>query len=127
MSDNTKNSDNIRKDITFNASDQYSEVLNALADTQRRRIILYLQEEGPASQNEIAQQLVTWKHGRPYDEVSDTAIERVKIELHHKHLPQLEDAGLIEYDRRSKTLLVSHLPELAESCVDHTVSADIPS
>ena len=127
MSDNSKDTNIKPEELTFNASDRFDEILSSLSNTQRRRIISHLQEEGPASQSEIAHQLVRWNYDSPPDEVSDKAVERIKINLHHEHLPQLEDAGLIEYDRRSKMLLVRDLPELAEVCLDHCESADLPS
>ncbi|MDG5821910.1 winged helix-turn-helix domain-containing protein [Natronococcus sp. A-GB7] len=127
MSDKSKDTNINPEELTFNTSDRFDEILSSLSNTQRRRIISHLQEEGSASQSEIAHQLVRWNYDSPPDEVSDKAVERIKINLHHEHLPQLEDAGLIEYDRRSKMLLVRDLPELAEVCLDHCESVDLPS
>jgi hypothetical protein len=53
--------------------------------------------------------------------------DEIESNLHHKHLPQLKDARLIEYDERSEKLLVRNLPELAELNLDHCAAADIPS
>ncbi|WP_425607419.1 DUF7344 domain-containing protein [Halomontanus rarus] len=34
-------------------------------------------------------------------DVSQKQRKRVKLTLHHRHLPKLDDAGLIEYDHRN--------------------------
>lgn len=127
MSDNRRASDTTYENVTFSASHRFDEILSSLGNTQRRRIILYLQEAGPASKSEIAHQLMTWKCDSHPDEASEKAVKRVKINLHHKHLPELKDAGLIECDRRSEMVLVRDLPELAALCLDHCESADSPS
>jgi hypothetical protein len=127
MSDISKQPDKTHEDITFNSSGRSNEILSAISNTQRRRILLYVQEEGPTSQNEVAHQLAAWKYDSSPDEVADEAIERVKVDLYHKHLPQLKDARLIEYDERSEKLLVRNLPELAELNLNHCATADIPS
>lgn len=32
------------------------------------------------------------------------SVERIRHDLHHNHLPRLEEAGLLEYDDRSATI-----------------------
>ncbi|MDG5818311.1 hypothetical protein QA609_05785, partial [Natronococcus sp. A-GB7] len=93
----------------------------------RRRIISHLRYEGATDKSELIHKLVTWKYGSQPGEVSDEVVERVTLNLHHKHLPQLKDAKLIEYDRRSEKVVVRNLPELAELCLEHCESADLPS
>nr|WP_152421398.1 hypothetical protein [Natronococcus amylolyticus] len=89
--------------------------------------MLYLQEEGPASKSEIVRHLITWEYNSHPGEVSNKAAQRVKIDLHHKLLPQLKDAKLIEYNKQSEMVVIRDLPELAELCLDHCESADLPS
>jgi DNA-binding transcriptional ArsR family regulator len=125
MSDNAKSPDRSQEGSVFHTSDHFDEILNALGDANRRRIISLLQKNGPVSQKEVAHQLVAWKYDSTSEAVSDKAVEKAEIALHHNHLPKLEDANLIEYDRRSKTLLVRDLPELAELCLDHCESVDL--
>jgi hypothetical protein len=33
----------------------------------------------------------------------DQRLKQVEMELHHVHLPRLEDAGVVEWDRRTET------------------------
>jgi DNA-binding transcriptional ArsR family regulator len=127
VSDIPKRTDKNHEGITFNSSGRSNEILSAISNTQRRRILSYVQEEGPTSQNEVAHQLAAWKQDSPPDEVADEVVEKVKVDLYHKHLPKLKDAQLIEYDERSEKLLVRNLPELAEINLNHCAAADIPS
>jgi hypothetical protein len=69
-------------------------VFELLADDDRRLICLYLMRAAGA--------VVT------LDEIADALAdegerERFAIDLHHRHLPKLAAAGLIEYDARSHT------------------------
>jgi DNA-binding transcriptional ArsR family regulator len=127
VSDICSRDDKTLQGAKFDGSQRFNEILTALSNTQRRRILYYLQETDSASQDEVADRLIAWKYDSPPDDDSDEAIERLKIELHHNHLPRLEELRLIEYDRRTEELLVRDLPELAEQCLEHCKSADLPS
>ena len=127
MSDIPNRSDKTPQDTNFDGNQRNSEILTALSNTQRRRILHYLLEVDSASRDEVADRLIEWKYDSPPDDGSDEAVERLKVELHHNHLPQLEDSRLIEYDRRSEELLVRDLPELAEQCLEHCETADTPT
>ncbi|WP_293028171.1 hypothetical protein [Natronococcus sp.] len=127
MSDIPKKSDKTPQDTNFDGGQRNSEILTALSNIQRRRILHYLLEVDSASRDEVVHHLIAWNRDSPPDEVSDKAVERLKVELHHNHLPQLEDSQLIEYDRRSEELLVRDLPELAEQCLEHCKTADTPT
>lgn len=50
--------------------------------------------------------------------------ERVAIDLHHRHLPKLAEAGLIDYDERSATVVYRGDP-LLESCLDHVAYREL--
>jgi DNA-binding transcriptional ArsR family regulator len=127
MSDMFKQSNTTLQGAKFEGSQRFDEILTALSNTQRRRILRYLQEVDSASRDEVVHHLIAWKRDSPPDDVSDEAVERLKIELHHNHLPRLEESRLIEYDRRSEELLARDLPELAEQCLEHCETADIPT
>jgi DNA-binding transcriptional ArsR family regulator len=124
MSDIFKQSDKALQGAKFEGSQRFDEILTALSNTQRRRILRYLQEVDSASRDEVVHHLIAWKRDSPPDDVSDEAVERLKIELHHNHLPRLEESRLVEYDRRTEELLVRDLPELAEQCLEHCETAD---
>lgn len=85
---------------------QLDTLFRVLADN-RRRYVLYCFEETDqtvVSLTDLAEQLVTWE--RQWDDTTDRSEskhrKRIRIALHHDHLPRLADANLIEYDARSE-------------------------
>ncbi|MFD1686554.1 DUF7344 domain-containing protein [Halobellus litoreus] len=82
-----------------------SAVLTALANERRRVVLRHLgRTSGPTSVSELAERV---SESGPYKTVSRT---RAAIELYHVHLPQLDVAGLIEYDADRR--LIEGGPEL---------------
>ncbi|WP_225741162.1 DUF7344 domain-containing protein [Halorussus halophilus] len=74
-------------------------LLEALADQQRRCILEQLVEadDGVATFSELIDRVLATSRG------PNGSRERVATSLHHRHLPKLADAGLVEYDARSET------------------------
>ena len=72
-------------------------VLNLLADEERRAICLTMvdDEREVLTVEEVAD--LVRSHGIEADR------DRLRIDLHHCHLPKLAAAGIIEYDARSNT------------------------
>lgn len=67
-------------------------VLTILADADRREIIRVLaRHDRPMSTRELAEQLTERQTVEPRQ-------ARIGIALHHRHLPRLQDAGVIERD-----------------------------
>lgn len=67
-------------------------VFKALAEPERRRLLFDLAEANPQHDTPTAPE------GRP---VAADEEQRQKIALYHKHLPMLERAGFIEWDREA--------------------------
>jgi hypothetical protein len=72
-------------------------VFDVLADDDRRRVCLYLTREDPEAitVEEIVAAVA--------EDCPDAEQERLAIDLHHRHLPKLSAAGIIDYDPRSNT------------------------
>ncbi len=77
------------------------ELFRVLADGQRRRLLAYLDrtEDDVAAFSELVEHAADESVA-----VSNEDRERVAVNLHHNHLPKLEDANLVEYDPRSETV-----------------------
>lgn len=87
------------------------EYLRALAVSRRRRLLRILDErETPVPTARLARLVAAREAGTSADRVSDDERNRVRISLHHVHLPTLEDAGLIERDEEAETVDVADDP-----------------
>lgn len=77
------------------------QLFDALADERRRVVLDSLFESGtPVDVGRLARRVAARERrggegdrGPPAD-----AVHRVRVSLHHVHLPKLDDAGLVEYD-----------------------------
>lgn len=80
------------------------QVIDALGDPRRRQVIGYLHGSGEENFHfdDIAQRII------PRETESDPA--HVRIDLHHRQFPKLEEAGLIEYDARHGDVRYRGLP-----------------
>lgn len=83
-------------------------VFGLLANRRRRYVLYYLadeDEETVVRVEEVAAQIASWEREWNATASEDAAARRtVRIDLHHNHLPRLDDAGLIEYDARTETI-----------------------
>lgn len=83
----------------------YNTVLELSRDEQRRIIIAALaNKQEPVSVSELSTIIVTHTHHTDRTDDRSDAIKQVQIRLIHVHLPKLEEAGLITYDRSSQTV-----------------------
>lgn len=79
-------------------------VFEALADRRRRYVLFSLVDapDGVAELDELSEQVHRWERAAE-DALPDDHRDRVVASLYHVHLPALADAGLVEFDARSKT------------------------
>lgn len=89
-----------------------------VTDDCRRAIVAVLHETSPISQERLTARIAAREAGLRDDTESRTAgrttRRRIRIALHHNHLPKLADMGVIDYDDE----LVAATPEL-DILVDH--------
>lgn len=78
-------------------------VLSALSTEVRRSVIAYF--EGSPTNTATVEELGETVAARQSPSAA-MAAERVRLRLHHVDLPKLDDAGLLEYDARSRTARV---------------------
>ena len=96
-------------------------VFDALAAETRRHLLYYLAEEagGEATPSEIADRLRSIDAGS-----SRTSEQAVLVGLHHRHLPKLSDAGLVEYEGRGEPVRYLGDP-LVEKCLAVVAVRDV--
>ncbi|WP_435175134.1 DUF7344 domain-containing protein [Halorussus sp. AFM4] len=98
-------------------------VFELLAD-RRRRYALYclaaVGEDRVLDLDDVAARVAEWEReweasgdGEDAgDSDSGDRRERVRVDLHHNHLPRLADAGLVDYDARTGTVRNWEAPSL---------------
>lgn len=68
----------------------------------RRRLALYhLLSNEYTDIESLSVQVAAWEEGESVTSVDESVRQRVKISLHHNHLPRLADDGILEYDTRN--------------------------
>lgn len=70
-------------------------VAEALADQRRRTVLDVLSRLSPTPRAELATHVAAAEADADLSSVTDDAVQRVELELHHTHLPKLEAAGLV--------------------------------
>lgn len=86
-------------------------VFEALTDQRRRMVVWFIEnsEEEPVYFDEVSEYIAA---------TLDPPVEVVQLNLHHKDLPKLERAGLVEYNEQSGAIrtqnpqLISKLSKL---------------
>ncbi|AXR82548.1 DUF7344 domain-containing protein [Natrarchaeobaculum sulfurireducens] len=94
-------------------------IFDLLSNRCRRYVLYYLydQPDGVATIEDVADHVVVLEMQETGADTEVSADERthdVRVELQHVHLPKLEDAGIIELDRRSETVRYWTQPSLEE-------------
>lgn len=82
---------------SFLRTDGDRDAARSFVTDERRRAVLDVLDTrtGPVSRDTLAHEVAARDAtGVP----SDDAVEAVEVELHHRHLPKLADAGLVAYD-----------------------------
>ncbi|SEQ93123.1 DUF7344 domain-containing protein [Natrinema salaciae] len=86
-----------------------SERREPLADERHQRVLDVLSERtSPVDRSTVAAEIVARETDR--DATSDGTRRRVEAELHHIHLPKLEETGVVEYDPGSQLVSLADVP-----------------
>lgn len=100
-------------------SDQLDTVFSVLSDRRRRYILYYLSEiSGKVAERSQLVETIRYCEGTHSESAGVPAEKEVVIDLHHNQFPRLEDAGIIEYDRRQGTVRYTERPAI-EEWLDH--------
>lgn len=77
-------------------------VFDLLSNPRRRYILSYLRrEEEPVDLVDLADEIAAWENETPVDELTSQQRKRVYVSIYQTHVPKLEDAGVVSYDRES--------------------------
>jgi len=73
-----------------------SEKFDVLSHPERRRLLVALDDHNPRDENEFVANSVAGDGDN---------LELLQLEMYHQHLPKLEEAGFIDYDRDSDAIM----------------------
>lgn len=104
-------------------SDSIDASFDALSDPRRRSLCRYVMrtETDVVTSEELTDYVVD---RAPETAAADVERQRVATELRHVHLPKLDEADVVEYDRRSETVhvdretLTAHLERVRATVAD---------
>ncbi|UPW00447.1 hypothetical protein M0R88_18330 [Halorussus gelatinilyticus] len=109
----------------------FETAFDLLSNEYRRAIVALLDEEGSVPRERLPRRLLARGVG-PDD---DRTRRRLRIALHHNHLPRLADAGVLTYDDEAVTATAkvaavaswldgsNHTPTTARSDLDEQLTA----
>ncbi|SDJ59724.1 DUF7344 domain-containing protein [Natronorubrum texcoconense] len=119
--------------ITAEVTPSLDLIFDLLSNRRRRYALYYMhdQPDGVATLGELVTAIVALQQADSSEEAAipdetDTGDEtdseanydqrqlRIRTELKHTHLPKLEDAGILDHDRRSETVRYWNQPSLEE-------------
>lgn len=76
------------------------QIFRLLRNERRRTVLRHLRREGGTVHvRDLAEQAAAREHDTPVRALTSAERERVSVSLYHSHLPKLDDAGVVEYDR----------------------------
>jgi len=92
-------------------------VFGVVADDDRRYALYYLSDRGATDVEQLATVVAGWTSANadPTAVVTPDERERVRVALHHVHLPRLEREGIVGYDRETGTVELADVPELLDT------------
>lgn len=90
-------------------------VFDVLANQRRRYALARLTEHAqPITLADLAEDVADRENEGPMTEVSNEEVQTIRTALYHNHIPKLEDAGAVEYDRDRNLVLLSETTDMPE-------------
>lgn len=82
-----------------------AQVFNAAKNLRRRYALYYLKRNGGSVElGELAEQVAAWENDTTVENITAEQRKSVYSALYQTHLPRLEDAGVLSYDRHSNVV-----------------------
>lgn len=107
--------------------EQVSAIFTALESRRRRYALYCLRETDEAVTTErLAAEIAAMEREQAARELPEDVQQEIHIELVHNHLPTLNQANLIDYDRRSGDVRYQLPHPLLDKCLDLATQLDRP-
>lgn len=95
-------------------AESLDEVFEQLAARRRRYVLYELRDEDHVTLPELARRVAARERGCDVDEITSDELEHIETSLHHRELPRLHEAKLLEYDERQGDVSPSQYFDLVE-------------
>lgn len=86
-----------------------------LAHRHRRFLLSHLNgQDGALTVEGLATDLLAWERRQTDGDATDTEHHALCVQLHHEHLPRLDDAGVLSYDWEQQLVTEWRHPNLGD-------------
>ena len=80
-------------------------VFSILSNRRRRYVLHFLKgRDGPVELRELSERIAAWENGCRPERITSKERKRVYAALHQSHLPKMDRAGVVSYDRDRGTI-----------------------
>ena len=103
------------------------ELFDVLASRRRRYALHMLKgREEPVELGDVAEQVAAWEYGEDVAEVSYDERKRVYTALQQSHLPRMDDAGVVSFDKNRGVVKPTPALEDVQVYMDVVKGREIP-
>lgn len=104
-----------------------NKIFEVLSNERRRCALYYLQQQDDiVDLGDVVDHVTAWQYDQPISAIDSKTRTRVYSALHQVHLPKLEEAGLIEYDRERSECRAREEAGYAQLYLEYDPGNDIP-
>lgn len=94
-------------------------IFEVLRNKRRRQALAYLKDnEGQATLSELAEHIAAIENDKTVQALNSSERKRVYVGLYQCHLPKMDDASVIEFDRDRGTVLLSSNADVLDDYID---------
>ena len=79
-------------------------VFDILKNERRRQALHFLREHPTTSLSDLAEHVASLENDKPIRDLTSSERKRVYVGLYQCHLPKMDDAGVIDYERSRGTI-----------------------
>lgn len=98
-----------------------------ILSNRRRRFVLHaLESEGQADLGHLAERIAAWEDGTEADQVTSRSRKSVYTSLQQCHLPKMDDADIVDYDRRAGVVEPTEAAEQLDVYLEILQGHEIP-
>lgn len=100
-----------------------------LSNRRRRMVVRMLEETSPTESIDVdylSRQIAAWEQGTSMDQIDYTDRKSVYTSLQQLHLPAMDDAGVVDFDKRAGTITATEDTEGYTVYLEVVNDEDVP-